>query len=649
MKKILITMVLIFMANQLIAQNHKFGKVSKEELQEEFYPQDSSANAAYLYKKRRSYTVVLAGQIKIITEIHVRLKIYNQEGFDWTTENISLYGTLNSNRERFSNLKAVTYNLIDGDIVTTKLDKNNIFSEEKSKSWTAKKFTMPNVKKGSVLEWTYKIYSPYFYNIDDIIVQYKIPVKRYETKLELLEWFQFSKRHKGYYPFRIEESTKINHDFNTNDKIIKIVENNVPALKNEPYVNNIYNYAAGLQLEVASLSAPTLGLYENYTTSWKEVAKDIMMNSSFEGELKKISHLKDDISILKSELTNFSTKVVGALEYVKSKIKWNGNYDKYTENGLRKAYSEGVGNCADINLTLVAVLRELGLNANPVLVSTRSNGIPIFPTNRGFNYVIAVVETDEGKIVLDASEKYSLPNILPLRAMNWNGTIVRGDKTIGFVKLSSSKVSRKIARLNYKITEDGIVEGVNRITYENYSSLAYRNKNGNLKEEIIISNIEQLNNDLEVLNFRVSNLNSVSKPVVEMYKFEIEDGAEVIGNHIYIKPMLFLSNNESPFKLDTRKYPIDFGFPWEEKVTVGIQIPEGYVIESIPESLAIGLRDNVGVYKFSIVNNGNSVQLISTLKMNEGIVPAYYYSEIKEFYKMIVTKNLEQIVLKKSE
>ena len=74
--------------------------------------------------------------------------------------------------------------------------------------------------------------------------------------------------------------------------------------------------------------------------------------------------------------------------------------------------------------------------------------------------------------------------------------------------------------------------------------------------------------------------------------------------------MLFLSNNESPFKLDTRKYPIDFGFPWEEKVTVGIQIPEGYVIESIPESLAIGLRDDVGVYKFSIVNNGNSVQLI---------------------------------------
>jgi len=647
MKKILITMALFFIANQLIAQNYKFGKVSKEELQEEFYPQDSSANAAYLYKKRRSYTVVLAGQIKLITEVHVRLKIYNQEGFDWATENISLYGTLNSNRERFSNLKAVTYNLVDGAIVTTKLDKNNIFTQEKSKSWAEKTFTMPNVKKGSVLEWTYKVYSPYFYNIDDIIVQYKIPVKRYETKLELLEWFQFSKRHKGYYPFRIEESTKINHDFDTNDKIIKIVENDVPALKNEPYVNNIYNYAAGLQLEVASLSAPTLGLYENYTTSWEEVAKDIMMNSSFGGELKKTSHLKDDISILKSKLTNFSTKVVGALEYVKRKIKWNGNYDKYTENGLRKAYSEGVGNCADINLTLVAILRELGLDANPVLVSTRSNGIPIFPTNRGFNYVIAVVETDEGKIVLDASEKYSLPNILPLRAMNWNGTIVRDDKTIGFVKLSSSKISRKIASLNYKITEDGTIEGVNRITYENYSSLDYRNENGSLKEESIISKIEQLNNDLEVLNFRITNLNSISKPVVEMYKFEIEDGIEVIGNHIYIKPLLFLSNNETPFKLDARKYPIDFGFPWEEKVTVSIQIPEGYVIESIPEILAIGLRDNLGVYKFSIVDKGNSVQLISILKINKGIVPAYYYSEIKEFYKMIVTKNLEQIVLKK--
>jgi hypothetical protein len=80
---------------------------------------------------------------------------------------------------------------------------------------------------------------------------------------------------------------------------------------------------------------------------------------------------------------------------------------------------------------------------------------------------------------------------------------------------------------------------------------------------------------------------------------------------------------------------------------VGIKIPAGYVVESVPENLAIGLTENYGVYKFSIKIEAGMINIYSMLQINTAIFPSANYDEIKDFYKMIVNKNLEQIVFKK--
>ncbi|VAW21698.1 hypothetical protein MNBD_BACTEROID04-1180, partial [hydrothermal vent metagenome] len=87
--------------------------------------------------------------------------------------------------------------------------------------------------------------------------------------------------------------------------------------------------------------------------------------------------------------------------------------------------------------------------------------------------------------------------------------------------------------------------------------------------------------------------------------------------------------------------------PFIEKKMVRITIPEGYIIESIPESIAIGLPNNFGIYIFNVKMQGNKMMILSKLQMNTAIYPVLNYDEIKEFYKIIVNKNLEQIVLKK--
>ncbi|MDC9723196.1 MAG: DUF3858 domain-containing protein [Urechidicola sp.] len=386
---------------------------------------------------------------------------------------------------------------------------------------------------------------------------------------------------------------------------------------------------------------------EYFSQTWEDVAKTIYDNPNFGAELTKTGHLKDDITVLKANLTTQNAKIYGALDYVKSKIKWNDYYGKYAEKGLRKAYKEGSGNIGDINLTLVAVLRELGLNANPLVSSTRANGVPTFPTRNGLNYVIAVVETPQGNILLDASEKYSMPNVLPLRAINWSGAIIRKDKSIDFVDLSSLTVAIQDSNLSYKIDEEGFVEGMNRTKYSNLLAINYRNKNGNKDQEDVISSIETENDDIEILNFRVSNVDNLSKPVVEMYKFEKEDAVEIIADKMYITPLLFLATDENPFKLDNREYPVDFGTPWQEKIKTTIQIPEGYKVETVPGDVAIGLRDDLGKFIYSVKASGNKIQVTSLFEINSGVISATYYAELKGLFKELVAKQTEKIVLVK--
>jgi hypothetical protein len=64
------------------------------------------------------------------------------------------------------------------------------------------------------------------------------------------------------------------------------------------------------------------------------------------------------------------------------------------------------------------------LTANPVLVSTRSNGIALFQIGTAFNYVIAAVEDGQNLILLDATDAF-FSNILPLRDLNWVGSLIR--------------------------------------------------------------------------------------------------------------------------------------------------------------------------------------------------------------------------------
>ena len=670
MKRTILLLTVCF-TTTFFAQDYKFGKVSKEELQEKFYPLDSTADAAYLYRERKtSFNYDKEIGFNVITDVHERIKIYTKEGLKKANKFINYYKPEGGERQKISSIKAYTFNFDKGNLKKEKLSKKDIFDEERNKFWSVKKIAMPNAKEGSVLEISYKMVSPYYYGIDDVQFQYDIPVKKLAYNVSVPEYFIFKQKNKGYY-FIAPNKTKsrgviqINSSQRTgwtvtkttfrNDRIEYITnvleynQQNIPALKdNEPFVSNINNYRGGVKFELESTDFLKVGGgLKYYSFTWENVSKEIYRSSGFGGELDKSSYFKDDLANVIANTKNDFQKVMAIFQFVKSKVKWNNYVGKYTDQGVRKAYKEGSGNVADINLMLTAMLRETGLNANPVLISTRDNGVPFFPTLEGFNYVISMVEfPDNSYVLLDATEPYSLPNVLPVRDLNWSGRKVTKNGNSVRVKLTSNNPAVEENFIMAKINNDFLVEGLLRTKFENLNAVNFRIENNHLEEKSIISSLESKYN-IEINNFRITGKDNIAKPINQMVEFLSEDLVEVINDKLYIKPLLYLAENTNPFKLKERKFPVDFGTPWKDSNNTSIEIPNGYEVESLPESLAIAMPDNLGVFKFQVKQVGNKLSTISSLEFNNSVILPQYYEILKKFYGDLVNKESEKIVLVK--
>lgn len=651
LKKILVVLIFAFRVS-IVAQNYKFGKVSKKELEEKFYLSDSTADAAYLYKYRRSYFDYSQNQgFQLVTEIHQRIKIYTKEGFDYATKSIKYYNPDKGEAQSVGRIKGYTFFMANDKVVKEKLSKGGIFKEKANRYNSVVRVTMPKIKEGCILELKYSIFSPYPTLIDEVEFQKGIPIKKLKSQVEFPEYYKFNTRSKGFYTVPMKKSSRSASigDLKFRTDVLIFEGENIPALKNnEAYVANINNYRGGIKFELSQTNFTSIqGDFKSYSTSWESVSKQIFKSSSFGEELNKSSYFKKDLENILAETKTDTDKVMAIFNFVKSKVKWNGFYGEYAEKGVRKAYKENTGNVADINLMLTAMLRSAGLDANPVLVSSRGNGIPLFPTLQGFDYVVSIVQfPDNSHLLLDATEIYSLPNILPARALNWNGRMVTKSGASSWVKLSSSKHASEENMIMIKISDDLIVDGFIRTKYFNLNALNFRKNNNHIKEDELITKYEE-NNNLEIEDFKITNQEKLNKPVTRNVKFSSEDLIEQIGNKLYIEPSLFLTKRTNPFKLDERKFPVDFVTAWKDANRVSIQIPEGYVVEKLPETLAIALPDNLGVFKYQVTQSGNKIKTLSTLEFNSPMIPAQYYGYLKDFYSQLVKKQTEKIVLVK--
>jgi len=651
----LFTILLPALAQQKSGQTFmKMGNVSVEELKMNRYENDTSASAVVLYDAGKSYFSMSAGSGLVLNfDRHVKIKILKKSGYTWADVLVPLYRTNNSDKELLMNLKGSTFNLVDGKMESHKLTKESVFEEKNTDNWTTQKFTMPNVKEGSVIEFSYRVQSNFFFNLRDWTFQKTIPVLWSEYTTTIPEYFYYKKLSQGYEQFLVSEEKPVNINLgaevgNTSGTEYHWILKDVPAIRREPYMTSVNNYVSKIEFELGRFQVPGR-VYETYNNSWLKVSSNLLESERFGTQLSRTNFVKEAIAPIIANQQEPEKKMAAIYDYVKNNIAYNNREKLYTENNLRKVLDTKTGNSAEINLLLIAMLKEAGLEANPVILSTRDNGYvgsTSFPNISRFDYVIGHVQLGEKVYLLDATEPLALPNILPVKCLNGEGLLVNAQEARWVPLVAGAKASQ-IYQCNLTIGSDNSLKGKIETISNGYTALQYRR---NIKTEGEKKYIEGYRNkltDWEIDKFSIQHANAPTEALKINYDVNLAGQSQPV-NAIYLHPMQNHGEKENPFKLESRKFPIDFATPIEETYLFSYTIPEGFKVEEQPKNTLITLPENGGKFTYSVSNLGNTISVVSKLSINRPNFSADEYQYLKEFYNLVIAKHAEQIVLKKA-
>ena len=267
LKKLLIVLLLAFSLSNIYAQKLEMGEVSIAELTQKAHPIDSSANAAVLFQKGYvSYEPDKQHFFTTTTVVKTRIKIYKKEGYNSANQTISYYSGLGSRINiTFSN--AYTYNLIGGKIEKTKLKDEGSFQDDVTKFYSIKKITMPNVKVGSVLEFEYTIKETSVGTPTAWYFQKNIPVDYSEFTTQIPEYFTFHTNQTGSIFPHVTTTKVLDRSDYSETKTVYFAEH-LPAIKSEPYINDIGNYTCSITHEFSAYNppvGPSVGFCNNWT------------------------------------------------------------------------------------------------------------------------------------------------------------------------------------------------------------------------------------------------------------------------------------------------------------------------------------------------------------------------------------------------
>jgi len=623
--------------------------VSKQDLDVSSYDRDSTATALVLYEYGNSYVDDRTFDLK--TEVKRKVKILNKEGFDKSVITVPLYN--NTKRaERFNNLVATTYNLEDGVTKSDKLKLSDVYEETYNKNYKLVKFTLPNIKVGSVITYSYTIESPFMYKFNGWEFQDDIPKIYSEYNTSIPANYDYSIKLVGSLKL-FHQNRKIKYGClnvgnggSADCTVSKYIMKNIPAFKVEEFMTTKENYLAKIDYELKTFQGFD-GNKSHYTKTWKSVDKELRIDGDLGRQLGKLSIAKNLLPEIKMDTSDSLKQAQAIYNYVQDQFTWNKKFDIFSDVSIKDLISEKSGNVSEINILLHNLLKESGFEVKSILLSTRNNGLPtlIYPVISDFNYLIVQVIINGKPYFLDATDDYLSFGQVAFRALNQYGRLLDFKKGSYWETITPQKKSSVQYRCELELDKTGLISGKTVIKKLGYHAMS------NKKEhyENPTSYFNRYSDAYPDIQFSNQNVLSYPKDSFEFKEeFSIEKETEIIGDKLYIDPFLFKFFTKNPFTLQERTYPIDFGYKDTYLYNFKIKIDDSYEVIEIPKTLEKQLPENKGQLTLQIKKEANTVSMYFKIKFNEAIYPSHYYAVLKAFMADVVklqTKSL--IVLKK--
>ncbi|MBR4721886.1 MAG: DUF3857 domain-containing protein [Muribaculaceae bacterium] len=656
MNRLFLTTIAFFIFVAVFADdkpNTKFGKPTSEEMTLTACPFDPDAPAMFLSKCADCYYFYqqdVGFQVKY--EYKYRIKVLKEDGVEWGDVDFTYHNTgdIRDRNEKVDGISATSYNLENGKTIKAKLENKDIFHERVSDRTKRVKFSVPNVKVGTVIEYKYTITSEIMSELRSWYAQSSIPVLYSHFELNIPEFFDFKYDIRGPHPLNVKRDVGvmsipygIGQAENIRSFKIEFEGNKAPSMKDVPYLWCVDDFLSHVDFTLTQVNF--FGRIQNLAQTWRDV-DDLLFNKSDQsGFLKMKNPFKDEMASLQlDECKTNAEKVARIMVFVSKKIKWNREYSLFATD-VKKSVSNGEGNNVTINYILMSMMRDVGIDCKPVLLSTRGNGRILYNPSLEVvdTFIVGFTDTDGSFHYIDASAVNGYIDVMPLQ-LHTDFVHVVGST---FPK-DLSRLTKNVDRTNIEcaIDNEGLISGTITTNLSGQESRRFKSLFASKTDSTEFIKDIELANRIKIKSLDVRDLHIFGNDV--RYTISFEKQIEPSGDMFYVNSLIIPSIEENPFKQENRDLPIEMDFTKQHNFIVSLLLPETMEVVESPQPSKVSMQSfpkNVCTYRIS----SESGKVVTNYKftLDNVVFPASAYSEIKAFWAKVVEYNENMIVIKK--
>ncbi len=650
MKKLSIILIVMVagclkLAAQSIPVDPKPGKVSLEEVALTAYPLDTTARAVMLVEKNE-VEVRTSEYVELSRRIYVyeRIKILKEDG-----KSLSDYKIPYPKDDAVHKIKVCTYNLVDGKVVESKLDKKFIFRESVSDNIGMYSFSAPDVRVGSVVEVSYELTGEDYWDIPELQMQHGLPVNLVEATMCYPDFLNLNRMGHGYLAPAYERITSQRNLLVNALPYCTIIQDkftltDVPAIPRESYSMCPDQYRCSVSYEISGITIPGV-LYKQYSMQWPDVDASVRQSS-----IKDQCELKGKLlePFLPTE-TEEMAAIVQVRNAVAGAIKWNGNHT-LVPGSVKDALKEGSGSSATINALVASVLNKVGYEVDPLLVRRRTRGAlaSYYVRTDAFTDMLLRIQTPSGAVYyMDAAPDYGYVNVIDPVFLVKDARVVPLDaaKPGYWADLTTLAGGVSNITVHAALQEDGRVEGtIGLAAFKESSYLVRETRDGKDSDEKYFEMVED-GEDYETIS---GSFGSTDYSANAAFTIQFEQQPSSAGDFLYVKPFLVTEHHPGDFPPVERHTPVDFPILDSINYVYDLQVPEGYAVEQLPDPVSIRSASfKARAACQAMLTEGNVVKLSFSYRNASLQVPATDYQDLRAFWEQLCKIYQGTIVLKK--
>lgn len=597
---------------------------------------DKEADAVYLKKEAKVHPDQDYG---MITVHRVRMKILKETGIKYA--DIRIFYNHENDFETIKDIRAVVINGSGGNLKISELSSKDIYRKKVSAYHSNVVFTLPEVHKGSVIEYTYTSVRKSYRPIDYWYFQEEIPVIESNFHFVILPNAEFN------YRVRKSDSYKCDVKNDTQEGSVSFSMRNLPGVPDEVYMDSRKDYLQKVELQLASYNSR--GYKDKFVSSWPEAVKELTESESFGKAIRNFSAGDDEVKKAMTLVDPYE-RMAYLYGIVKTRFSWNGYVGIYSSDRLKKSWDAKKGSAQELNMILTSMLKSAGLNASPMLVSERDHGkVDVnLPYLSQFNKVICYVEIGKKLYFLDVTDDYDNLKLVPENLLNTEGFLV-DKKGAAFVTIGDDDhLEKKVVSISGKLNSKGLLQGQLSVSEFDYSRAHSKSRISHDKDGYVDSRFIKpyKDNDIAIDTFFVENMDNDSVALNQKIKYRLL--VKPNGEYLLLSINLFSGMEKNPFIANQRYTDINFGSKKTYSFYINYELDNNLTVDALPRNMTLITEDRSIRYQriLELSSDGRRISGVVKIEILKPNFSAGEYPALKEFYKKMHALIEEPVLVK---